>query len=60
MVAAVEAIGLGGSWEGLDLRRTASGLYAAMGQRNLDPAALLVQHEETPEPPRRGHLRIVR
>lgn len=40
--AAAEAIGFDERWHGIDLKLTASGLYAAMGKRNPDPASLLV------------------
>src|SRR5206468_12016444 len=36
-----EMLGLG-QWRGLDLRLTASGLYAAMGHRDFDPFGALV------------------
>jgi hypothetical protein len=39
--AMAEALGFG-TWQGLDLRSTASGLYAAMGRRNLDLTSVLV------------------
>lgn len=39
--ATAEALGFE-AWQGLDLRLTASGLYAALGRRNLDPASILV------------------
>lgn len=40
--ATAEAFGFGEKWKGLDLKLTASGLYAAMGQRNFDPSTILV------------------
>ncbi len=39
--ATAEALGME-RWSGLDLRLTASGLYAAMGQGNFDPSTLLI------------------